>query len=141
MDHEIWAKMHGGAVHFPIALILSSGAMDASGFCFPGLAVRFRLHAAGYWTMLLGAVGTVPAVLSGLLMTRGVMLGHDALRLHHLFAWPAFALIIGAATWRVCGNDAPERRITAGYLGAVGVAAVLVLAAGYWGGEMLLGHS
>jgi uncharacterized membrane protein len=141
MDHEIWAKMHGGAVHFPIALILSSGAMDASGFFFPGLAVRFRLHAAGYWTMLLGAVGTVPAVLSGLVMTKGVMLGHDALRLHHLFAWPAFALIVGAATWRVRGNDAPERRITAGYLGAVGLAAGLVLAAGYWGGEMLLGHS
>ncbi|HEY4989532.1 MAG TPA: DUF2231 domain-containing protein, partial [Opitutaceae bacterium] len=66
MNGEIWAKMHGATVHFPIALVLCSGALDTTGFLLPGFAMRRGLHVAGYWTMLLGAGGTVPAVISGL---------------------------------------------------------------------------
>jgi len=90
--------------------------------------------------MLLGALGTVPAVVSGLVMSRGVALGHDTLRLHHLFVWPAFALIVGLAVWRVGANPRFENPAPAGYLAAVGLATLLVLAAGYWGGELTLGH-
>jgi hypothetical protein len=71
-------------------------------------------------------------------MTKGVVLGHDLVRLHHLFAWPAFALIFGLATWRVLGTSSFGGRVPAGYLLVVGIAAVLVLGAGYWGGEMML---
>jgi uncharacterized membrane protein len=138
MSGDIWAKMHGATVHFPIALVLCSGALDASGFFFPGPAVRRGLHAAGYWTMVLGAAGTVPAVVSGLVMSKGVLLGHDALRLHHLFVWPAFAVIVGAAAWRVLGRESATERAPAGYMVAVGLAAILVMAAGYWGGEMMI---
>ena len=138
MDQEIWAKLHGATVHFPIALVLCSGVLDASACCWPGEAFRRGLRAAGYWTMLLGALGTVPAVVSGLLMTRGVLLGHDLLRRHHLFAWPAFALIVGLAAWRVLGGDFENRRTAAGYLAVVALCTVLVLGAGYWGGEILL---
>jgi uncharacterized membrane protein len=138
MNHEIWPKLHGATVHFPIALVLCSGALDASGFFFPDATARRGLHAAGYWTMVLGAVATVPAVVSGLIMTQGVMLGHDALRLHHLFAWPAFALTLGIATWRVRADDFGTQKIAIAYLSTVGLAAALVLMAGYWGGEMLL---
>jgi len=138
MTGQLWAKLHGATVHFPIALILCSGALDASGFLFPGLALRRGLHSAGYWTMLLGAVGTVPAVVSGLVMSKGVILGHDALRLHHLFAWPAFALIVGGATWRALAGESGVRKPSGGYLAAVGLAAILVMAAGYWGGELVL---
>jgi uncharacterized membrane protein len=140
MNSENWAKMHGATVHFPIALILCSGALDALGFFFPVPAIRRGLHAAGYWTIMLGAAGTVPAVVSGLVMSRGVMLGHDTLRLHHLFAWPAFALIIGLATWRALASDFTARKAPAGYLVAACSAAVLVMAAGYYGGELMLGH-
>jgi uncharacterized membrane protein len=140
MNQEIWAKMHGATVHFPIALVLCSGALDTTGFLFPSLASRRGLHAAGYWTMLLGAAGTVPAVVSGLIISRGVMLGHDTLRLHHLFVWPAFALIMGLAAWRVLGSGGTARKAPLGYLAIVGLASALVMAAGYWGGEMTLGH-
>src|SRR5580698_2172799 len=134
MDATIWAKMHGATVHFPIALVLCSWALDGSGLLLSGLGIRRGLHAAGYWTLILGAAGTVPAVVSGLVMTRGVMLGHDALRLHHLFAWPAFAVIVGTATWRVLADDLAGRKTALAYLAAVGLGAMLVLAAGYWGG-------
>jgi uncharacterized membrane protein len=138
MDVTIWAKVHGAAVHFPIALVLCSWALDASGLLFPGLAARRGLHAASYWTLLGGALGTVPAVVSGLVMTRGVVLGHDALRLHHLFAWPAFALIVGLAAWRSLAPEFATRRAIGAYLGVASLAGILVSAAGYWGGEMLL---
>jgi uncharacterized membrane protein len=140
MNSENWAKMHGATVHFPIALILCSGALDALGFFFPAPAARRGLHAAGYWTTMLGALGTVPAVVSGLVMSKGVMLGHDALRLHHLFVWPAFALIVGLAVWRAFAGDFATRKPPVGYLATVGLAAVLIMGAGYWGGEMMLGH-
>src|ERR1700722_18975228 len=140
MDSENWAKMHGATVHFPIALILCSGTLDALGLFFPVPAIRRGLHAAGYWTVILGAAGTVPAVVSGLVMSKGVMLGHDTLRLHHRFAWPAFTLIVGLATWRALAGDFAARRAPAGYLVAAGLAAILVMATGYYGGEMVLGH-
>jgi hypothetical protein len=68
------------------------------------------------------------------------MLGHDAMRFHHLFVWPAFALIVGAATWRVLGRDPLSQRPPVGYLAVAGLAAILVMGAGYWGGEMMLRH-
>ncbi len=80
----------------------------------------------------------MPAVVSGLIMSKGIMLGHDALRLHHLFVWPAFALIIGVATWRVLGTDVAAKKPPFGYFAAVALAAILVMAASYWGGELIL---
>jgi uncharacterized membrane protein len=138
MDTAYWAKAHGAATHFPFALTLVSGVLDAAGFALAGRPVGRDLHAAGYWTMLLGAIGTVPAVASGLLMTGGSLLGHGALRLHHLFVWPAFALLVALATWRVFIGRRSTRPMFAGYLLAVALAAGLMSAAGYWGGEMMV---
>jgi uncharacterized membrane protein len=140
MSNEMWAKMHGATVHFPIALILCSGVLDASGSFLPSLPMRRGLHAAGYWTIVLGALGTVPAVVSGLVMSKGVMLGHDAMRFHHLFVWPAFALIVGLAIWRARAGDFDANKAPISYLATVGLASMLILGAGYWGGEMMLGH-
>jgi uncharacterized membrane protein len=140
MNSEMWARMHGATVHFPIALMLGSGALDALGFFFPGLAIRRGLHVASYWMTILGALGTAPVVVSGLVMSKGVVLGHDALRYHHLFAWPAFALIVGIAVWRAFAGDFSTKGAPAAYVATVGFAAALIMGAGYWGGEMALGH-
>ena len=124
--------MHGAAVHFPMALVLCSGVLDVAGRLLTSSASRRGLSAAGYWTMLLGAAGSVPAVASGLVLSKGMLLGHDALRMHHLFVWPSFGLIMGLATWRALGKD-EAHEATIGYLAVVGLAAVFVLAAGYLG--------
>jgi uncharacterized membrane protein len=138
MDQTIWAKAHGATTHFPMALALCSAAFDAAGFALVRKPIGSDLRAAGYWTMVIGAMGTVPAVLSGLLMTKGRVLGHDALRLHHLFVWPAFALLAALGTWRVLQGRQATRRAFAGYLVLAGVAAGLMTAAAYWGGEMMI---
>ena len=138
MDPSYWAKAHGAATHFPFALTLVSGALDAAGFALAGRPVVRDLHAAGYWTIVLGAIGTVPAVATGLLMTRGSVLGHGALRLHHLCVWPAFALLVALAAWRVSAGRRSTRPALGGYLLVVVLAAGLMSAAGYWGGEMMV---
>jgi uncharacterized membrane protein len=138
MDATLWAKAHGATVHFPIALALASGALDVTAFLLGDRPLARDLHAAGYWMIVVGALGSVPAAISGLLMTKGSLLGHGALRMHHLFVWPAFALVVGLATWRAYAGRRATRRMFAGYLVAVAIAAGLMSAAGYWGGEMLI---
>jgi uncharacterized membrane protein len=138
MDSTIWAKAHGATTHFPLALALCSAAFDAAGFALARQPIGGDLRAAGYWTMIIGAMGTVPAVLSGLLMTKGTVLGHDALRMHHVYVWPAFALVVALGTWRLFQGRNATRQAFAGYLILAGIAAGLMSAAAYWGGEMMI---
>jgi uncharacterized membrane protein len=139
MDPSIWAKAHGATVHFPLALSLGSGVLDATAFAL-GARPRARdLHVAGYWTIIGGTVGSLPAVASGLLMTKGSLLGHGALRMHHLFVWPAFTLLVALATWRLCVGPQPKRRLLAVYLVGISLMVGLMSAAGYWGGELMIG--
>lgn len=138
MDPVIWPKVHGAAVHFPIALALGSSAMDFAGFLLGTRRGAPELRVAGRWMMIGGALGSLPAVVSGLMLTRGGVLGHGALRMHHLFVWPAFTLLVALATWRWLVGDTNSRRVFAGYLVMAVIAAGLISAAGYWGGELLI---
>ena len=138
MDTSLWAKAHGATTHFPIALALVSAVCDGAGLIAGGRPVARELQAAGRWTMVAGALGSVGAVASGLLLTKGSVLGHDTLRMHHLFVWPAFTLLVALATWRLAAGRAPTRRALAAYLTVTVVMAGLVAAAGYYGGETIV---
>ncbi len=153
MSASIWADIHGAATHFPVALTLCSGVCDGAGFVLAKKPSSRGLTATGYWTMLGAAAGTIPAVISGLIMTRGTLWGHGALRMHHLFIWPAFGLIIALATWRFFDHVhvtsvLSERSVEAEhsvarrpsfciYLLGTLLAMSLMLGAGYWGGIMM----
>ncbi len=140
MDSEFWAKIHGASTHLPLALAGCSWLFDAAGLALARRPAGPQLNIAGYWTMLLAGLGTFPAVASGLLMTKGQMLGHDLVRFHHLFVWPAFGLLVGLATWRAMVGTMTRRGVFGCYLAVGFTAAALVAGAGYFGGEMLLGH-
>ena len=139
IDPTLWPKLHGASVHFPVALAMAAALFEGLGFFWPKSSPRkAQFHAAGYFTIILGALGTFPAVLSGLFMTKGEVLGHDALLFHHLFVWPAFTLLVGLGVWRaVVGERASPRNFTL-YLVALFLTAGLMAGAGYWGGELLL---
>jgi uncharacterized membrane protein len=139
IDPSIWSKMHGASTHFPVAMAMAAALFDGLGQMWPGSS-RFkeRLHAAGYFTIILGALGTFPAVLSGLLLTKGVTMGHGALLFHHLFVWPAFAGLVGLGVWRVIVDDRSSPRGFAAYLTVLFLTAGLMAGAGYWGGELIL---
>jgi uncharacterized membrane protein len=83
IDPSLWPKLHGASTHFPVALTMTAALCDGLGFFWPKSSPRkAQLLAAGYFTIILGAFSTFPAVLSGLFMTKGEMLGHEALLFH-----------------------------------------------------------
>jgi uncharacterized membrane protein len=139
LDPDLWPKLHGASTHFPVAMTLAAALFDGLGFFWPESSPRkVQLLAAGYFTIILGALGTFPAVLSGLFMTKGEVLGHDALLFHHLFVWPAFALLVGLGVWRVMMEDKASSRSFSVYLAILFITAGLMAGAGYWGGELIL---
>ena len=110
MDNSLWVKMHGGTTHFPIALVMASVLFDLAGLLVPENLDKSRragFRAAGFYTLLLGALGSIGAVLSGLVISHWQLWGRGNLDRHRTFLWPAFGLLTGLAVWRlVVGNHA-----------------------------------
>ena len=141
MDNSLWVKMHGGTTHFPIALVMVSVLFDLVASVAPDNADKSRragFRAAGFYTLVLGALGSLGAVLSGLVISHGQLWGRGNLARHHTFLWPAFGLLIALAIWRMLvGNRASRLGLRINLAVSV-VTAALMGAAGYWGGELLL---
>ena len=141
MSPDLFAKLHGASTHLPLVFVGFSWGCDSAAFLAPRRPWSSELKSFAYWSMAIGAFGCVPAVVTGLLMTRGEVLGHDALRMHHLFIWPAFGLTVLLAVWRLLARNpvaTPARWQFAVYLCGGLIATVLMSGAGYWGGELLL---
>jgi uncharacterized membrane protein len=140
MNSLFWARLHGGATHFPIALILGGALFDALAFVMPGSLRKRDFATVGYWLIIAGALGSFGAVFSGLFLAHGAIGGSGSLLRHHLFVWPAFALMIGLGTWRFLVGPTPSRRASVFYLGITALAAACISIAGFFGGELLLGR-
>jgi len=137
IDPAIWSKLHGATTHFPVALTLVSAFCDCASL-MPGDADRQRgLRFTASVTIVLGALGSYGAVVSGLWMTQWRVWGHGTLLWHHVFVWPAFALMTGLATWRVLTRREPALKPPLLYLACMIFAAGVISGAGYWGGELL----
>ena len=134
-----WAKLHGASTHFPIVLTLVALACDLAAAIWWNKPPARGLSAAGAGAMGVAAGGSIVAVVSGLFLVHGAWWGTGALGWHHRLVWPAFALIVGAATWRWLSRDRITRAGQFIYLGVVLVSAGLISGAGYFGGELLLG--
>ena len=94
---------------------------------------------AGLGSATIGMLGGVGAVISGLVMSRGQMLGTGYEKYHHLFVWPAFGLCVVFVVWRLFMRGRLSPRGLGIYLAGMSIASALMMGAGYWGGEMLLG--
>jgi len=90
--------------------------------------------------MIFGALGSLGAVFSGLALSKWKIGGTGLLLRHHLLVWPAFALVVGLATWRFLIGNQSTRRGLAIYLSVMAIACGLISAAGFFGGEILLGR-
>ena len=100
--------LHGGSTHFPIVLLLASVAFDVIASRLRDTSLRRGLHAAGLGSAMMGVLGGCGAVVSGLVMSGGQMLGSGQEKMHHLFVWPAFGLafqlVIGGSALRALGS-------------------------------------
>jgi uncharacterized membrane protein len=132
-----WSRVHGGATHFPIALIFGAALFDALGFVAWKSARRSGFQVAGYWLILLGGLSSFAAVFSGLILNQWKVIGTGLLREHHFFVWPAFALTMALAGWRAAAGQKPSRRASAIYLSFLAITCALMGAAGWSGGELI----
>src|SRR5205823_13009064 len=94
MDSLFWSRLHGGATHFPIALIFAATLFDALGFFSRARQARHEFKLIGYWLAMLAALSCFGAVFSGLALAKWYIAGTGLLWRHHLFVWPAFVLIV-----------------------------------------------
>src|ERR1700733_10056353 len=116
MNQTFWARMHGGTTHFPIALLIVSVAFDYAGFWWRNELRRREFRAFGFYSLLIAAAASPFAVLSGIGLSKGKLMGSGALRLHHLFIWPAFGVLVGLAVWRLVVREKASRGASQCYL-------------------------
>jgi mono/diheme cytochrome c family protein len=141
MNSLFWERAHGGLTHFPIALIFVATLFDIISLFLDRSGKGRDFKAIGYWLVILAALGAVAAVFSGLGLSKWKTMGTGLMRLHHLFVWPAFALILALTAWRVAARNEFSRRAFSSYLITACCACALIGAAGFVGGEMLLGET
>jgi len=139
MNNIFWARMHGGATHFPIALLVVSVVFDHAGFWWRDQLRGRDFRALGFYSLLVAAAASPFAVLSGIALSKGVLLGTGMLALHHYFIWPAFGLLIGLAVWRLVTRERASRPARGCYLALASVTLLAMMSAGFWGGEMIIG--
>src|SRR4030095_9693633 len=136
-EPSIWAKLHGAATHFPIALMIVSAFCDTVSLFIADADLCRGFRFGGAVSVAIGALGGSAAILSGLVTARWQFWGHATLLMHHRFVWPAFGLMTGLAIWRISAPRRITRRPTATYIVLMLLAVALMSMAGYWGGEML----
>src|SRR6202023_856927 len=141
MNSLFWERAHGGLPHFPIALIFVATLFDIISLFLDRSGKGRDFKAIGYWLVILAALGAVAAVFSGLGLSKWKTMGTGMMRLHHLFVWPAFALILALTAWRVAARNEFSRRAFVSYLIVACCTCALIGAAGFVGGEMLLGET
>jgi uncharacterized membrane protein len=139
MNSLFWSRMHGGATHLPIGLALGAAFFDTLAFVFRHSPKQREFRVTAYWLIIIAALGSFGAVFSGLALSKWTFGGTGLMLRHHLFVWPSFALIVGLGAWRFLVGPDVTRRVYALYLGIMILACAFVAAAGFFGGEMLLG--
>jgi len=134
-----WEKLHGAMTHFPIALLLFSAACDLASVVLHKFTFARELRRVSFYGLAVSAIASVGAVVSGIALTNGNMWGRGDLGWHHRFIWPAFGLLVALAVWRLIVKDAMSRAGLCVYLVLMVMASGFIAAAGYFGGELVVG--
>jgi uncharacterized membrane protein len=135
-----WPKLHAALNDLPSALLLVAVLFDLASAAFS----RPVLRTAGYWTMLVGAVGGVLAVLSGLQAEEHIAHGeavHQIMETHETLAFVTLGIFAVVAVWRLVR----ESRMGSGERTGVLVASVaglgVLLATAFFGGRLVFEHA
>ncbi len=138
MNTTFWRHIHGGSTHFPIVLLLASAVFDFIAWRSRDDGLRRGLRAAGFGSAVVGMLGGIAAGIAGLILTRGRVLGGGYERTHHFFVWPALAACLAFVAWRLIRRGRIPQRGFGIYVAGMSVTVLLMIGAGYSGGEMLL---
>jgi uncharacterized membrane protein len=138
---QLWQHIHGGSSHFPIALIMVAFLFDVGATVFK----KDSWRVIGFWCIILGALATIPAVLSGLSGGNGwfgVEWGNrqysEHLTVHRTVALVAAGVSLVLAIWRAIRGDKMQGAEWIVYLICLGGGVGAIAIAGYQGGYV--GH-
>lgn len=135
-----WTRLHAALNDLPAALLLAAVLFDL----LAAATRRPGFRQAGFWTLMLGALGGAAAVLSGLQAEESIDHGdavHQVMETHELLAFVTLGIFGLLAVWRLVretrmGNT--ERSLALGLsLGGLGV----LIAAAVYGGRLVFDHA
>jgi uncharacterized membrane protein len=135
-----WPRLHAALNDLPAALLLVAALFELL-----ALATRKEsFRQVSFWTLIVGAIGGVAAVLSGLQAEESIAHGdavHRVMETHELLAFITLGIFGVLAAWRIWRErrmGATERALALAL--ALGGAGVLIATAAY-GGRLVFDHA
>jgi uncharacterized membrane protein len=135
-----WPRLHAALNDLPTALLLAAVLFDL----VAAATRRQSFRQAGFYTLILGAVGGAAAVLSGLQAEKTIDHGsavHEIMETHELLGFVTLGIFGVLAVWRIFREQrmaAAERSLTLALgLGGAGV----MLATAVFGGRLVFDHA
>lgn len=134
------ARFHAVFNDFPPALLVVGVLFEVAYL----LTRRESLRSASFWTLVVGAVSTLNAILTGLKAEDSIQHGqaiHEIMEVHERLAWVTLGVFGVIALWRIV-RESKMARGERWMLVVVGVVGLGVLtAAGREGGELVFDHA
>jgi len=132
-------RLHAALNDLPAALLLVAVVFDLLG----AVLKRDSLKAAGFWTLVLGVLGTGGAIVSGLMAEDATPHGadaHAAMETHETLAFIVLTIFGILAAWRLLrrGVWSDKEQPVALTAGVIGVA--LLVVTGMVGGKLVFEH-
>jgi len=135
-----WPRLHAALNDFPAALLLVSVLFDLLG----AINKRDSLKAAGFWTLIVGVLGTGAAIVAGLMAEDRVEhsdRAHAIMGTHETLAFIVLAIFGLLALWRIVRKGVWNDReqpvaLTAGVIGVA-----LMVYTAKLGGNLVFDHA
>ncbi len=130
------APFHPIFIHFPIALLSTTLVLEILALAFG----KDDLSRAGWWIQLVGTVGILLAVLSGIVAENATSIPATAawvMDLHEELAFVCASAFAALLLWRVAARTKIPGPKPWGYIAAYLAAVVLLAFVGWFGGELV----
>lgn len=135
-----WPRLHAALNDLPAALLLAAVLFEIVGL----ISRRPSFRAAGFWTLLLGAGGTVGAVVAGLMAERVAEhddVAHVVMQRHKVLGLVTLAVFVLLTIWRVARRKSENRREQTAWTLAAMAGAGLLIATSNVGGSLIFDHA
>lgn len=135
-----WPRLHAALNDLPAALLAAAVAFEIAWM----ITRRHTLRAAGFWTLLAGVLGTIAAVVAGLLAENIIEhddVAHAVMERHKTLGLMTLGVFALLAVWRVVRLNADRRgeNIAWSLFGVAGVA--LLVLTSQLGGSLMFSHA